>query len=70
MVMAWLVNSLEPKIGRTYLFYKSKQIWDMVKEMYSDLENSSQFFEIKSELKDMKQGDYFVIEYYNNLTSL
>jgi len=23
VIMAWLINSMEPKIGRTYLFYKT-----------------------------------------------
>ena len=31
IVMAWLINSMEPKIGRTYLFYKNtKEVWEVV----------------------------------------
>ena len=31
VVMAWLINSIEPKIGKTYLFSKtSKEIWKAV----------------------------------------
>jgi len=30
-LMAWLINSMEVKIGRTYLFYKTaKEVWDAV----------------------------------------
>ena len=42
IVMAWLINSMEPSIGRTYLFYKTtKEIWEAVQEIYFDLENTS-----------------------------
>lgn len=49
MVTAWLVNSMKPSIGKTYLFLPTaKDVWEAVKEMYFDSENSSQIFEIKS----------------------
>ncbi|KAL6348502.1 hypothetical protein AAG906_009962 [Vitis piasezkii] len=71
MVMAWLVNLMEPKIGRNYLSYKiAKEIWDTAKVMYSDLGNVSQLFELQSKLKEKKQGDSTVIDYYNTLIGL
>ena len=71
MVMAWLVNSMEPKIGRNYLSYKiAKEIWDTAKVMYSDLGNVSQLFDLQSKLKEKKQGDSTVIDYYNTLIGL
>ncbi|EOY17116.1 Cysteine-rich RLK (RECEPTOR-like protein kinase) 8 [Theobroma cacao] len=71
MVMAWLINSMEPKIDQTYLFYKTaKEIWDMAHEMYSDLENSAQCFEVRSALRSTKQGNLSVTEYFNTLTKL
>ena len=52
IVMAWLTNSMEPHISRTYLFLRTaKAIWDAVNRNYSDLENASQIFEIKNKLK-------------------
>ena len=45
IIMAWLVNSIEPKVGRTYLFNKTtSEIWNAVQEIYSDLENTAQSF--------------------------
>lgn len=42
IVMAWLINSMEPHISHTYLILRTaKAIWDAVKENYSDLENAS-----------------------------
>ena len=42
LVMAWLINSMEPKIGRTYLFYKTaKEVWEFVQSLYSTMENTT-----------------------------
>ncbi|KAG8498075.1 hypothetical protein CXB51_007302 [Gossypium anomalum] len=71
IVMAWLINSMEGHISRTYLFFKTaKDMWDAVKENYSDLGNAFQVFEIKLKLKDIRQGTLEVTHYYNNLKIL
>ncbi|KZV06757.1 hypothetical protein F511_45762, partial [Dorcoceras hygrometricum] len=71
MVMAWLINSMEPSIGRTYLFLPTaKDIWEAVRETYSDLENSSQIYDLKTRLWNSKQGEKSVIEYYNEMRAL
>lgn len=42
LVIVLLVNSMEQKIGRNYLSYKTaKKVWDLAAAMYSDLGNSS-----------------------------
>ena len=65
---AWLINSMEPKISRRYLFLKTaKDVWDTTKRMYSDLGNVSQVFEIRSKLKEMKKGTQSVIQYFTDL---
>ena len=71
IVMAWFINSIEPKIGQTYLFYKTaKEIWDAVREIYSDLKNTAQYFEICSTLHTTRQGNMSITEYYNILIEL
>ncbi|KAK3004658.1 hypothetical protein RJ639_019412 [Escallonia herrerae] len=71
IVMAWLINSMESHISRTYLFLRTtKTIWDAVNKNYFDLENASQVFEIKNKLKEMHQGNLGVTEYYNELQTL
>ena len=71
MVKAWRISSMEKGIGRTYLYFKTtKEIWDTVAKLYSDVGNSTQIFELKSMLKEKKQGDKFVTEYYNELLGL
>ncbi|KAJ1441014.1 Gag-polypeptide of LTR copia-type [Sesbania bispinosa] len=56
IVMAWLINSMEPKIGSTYLFCKTAhEIWTTIQEMYSDFQNSAQCFDIRSALRNTRQ---------------
>lgn len=48
MVMVWLVNSMDPEIGQTYLFLlTAKEMWDAINKTLSDLGNSTQVYEIK-----------------------
>jgi len=36
MVTAWLVNSMKPSIGKTYMFLPTAEdVWDAVRETYS-----------------------------------
>ena len=67
IVMAWLINSMEPKIGRTYLHYKTaRDIWTTVQELYS----AAQCFEIRSTIRTTTQGSSTVTEHYTALTEL
>jgi osmotically-inducible protein OsmY len=71
LVMSWLVNSMVPSISKIYLFMATaKDIWDSAREMYSDTEDSSQIFEIKTKLWKAKQGERSVTEYYMEMSSL
>ena len=47
IVMAWLVNSMEEDISANYLGYSiAKDMWDNLNQMYSDLGNQSQIYEL------------------------
>ena len=71
LVTAWLINSMEPAIGKPHMFLPTaKDVWEAVREMYSDSENSSQIFELKTKLWKAKQGDKNVIVFYNELETL
>ena len=71
MIIAWLVSSMETGIGKPYMFLPSaKDVWEAVKETYSDIQNSSQIFGLKSKLWHAKQGDRSVTAYYNELLTL
>ena len=71
LVMAWLLNSMELSIAKPHMFIKTaKEVWDSVRETYSDLENCSQIFELKIKLWQLKQGDREVTAYYNEMVAL
>jgi len=62
---------MEPKIGRTFLFYKMAcEIWQAVQEVYSDLENTTQSFQVRSLIRTTKQDTNSVTEYFNTLIEL
>lgn len=48
----------------------AKEIWDTVRDMYSDAEDSSQIFKIKTKLWQAKQGDRDIKEFYMEITTL
>ncbi|RVW35272.1 Retrovirus-related Pol polyprotein from transposon TNT 1-94 [Vitis vinifera] len=69
MVMSWLINSMTNGIGENFMYYgTAKEIWDAARETYSNIDNTSANFEIKSILQDLRQGDSTVTEYFNILT--
>ncbi|RVW64787.1 Retrovirus-related Pol polyprotein from transposon RE1 [Vitis vinifera] len=69
MVMSWLINSMTNDIGENFMYYgTTKEIWDAARETYSNIDNTSVIFEIKSILQDLRQGDSTVTEYFNILT--
>ncbi|KAL5567177.1 hypothetical protein UlMin_030341 [Ulmus minor] len=69
MVMSWLINSMNNDIGENCLLYETaNEIWDAAKETYSDNENTTELFEIKGTLHDLRQGDLPVTVYFNLLT--
>ncbi|RVW97656.1 Retrovirus-related Pol polyprotein from transposon TNT 1-94 [Vitis vinifera] len=68
MVMSWLINSMTNDIGENFMYYgTTKEIWDAARETYSNIDNTSATFEIKSILQDLRQGDSTVTEYFNIL---
>lgn len=68
MVMTWLVNSMEEDISSNYMCYPTAQeLWENVNQMYSDLGNQSQIFELTLKLSEMRQGEDNVTKYFNSL---
>ena len=62
---------MDPKISRRYLWFKTaKEVWDAARQRYSNLGNASQIFEIRSKLKEMKQGSKSVTQYFSDLQDL
>lgn len=69
MVMSWLINSMVNEIREIFLLYgTAKEIWDAAKEIYSSNENTSELFEIKGTLHDLRQADLSLTLYFNMLS--
>lgn len=71
MVMSWLINSMTTEIGENFLLYSTaREIWEAVRETYSDSENTSELFEIEGKLHELRQGDMQVTQYFTQLSRL
>ncbi|XP_072078063.1 uncharacterized protein [Arachis hypogaea] len=68
MVMTWMVNSMEDDISSNYMYYTTaKELWDRVKEMYSNLGNKSQIYELTINAREIQQGSDNVTKYFHTL---
>lgn len=68
MVMTQLVNSMTKEIGANYLCYATtKDLWESVSQMYSDLDNQSQIYELTLHFGEIRQAEDFVTKYFNCL---
>ena len=47
-----------------------KVLWDNIIQMYSNLGNQSQIYELQLKLGDIHQGENSVTKYFNVLTGL
>ena len=71
MVMPWLINSMDEKISENFMCYTTaKNMWEAAKRQYSDLENSSQLFELRNKARNLTQVEMDVTTYFNVLTKL
>lgn len=67
MVLSWLINSMTNNIGEDFMFYETaKEILDAAEETYSDKENTSELFEVKGILNDLKQEELSITQYFIN----
>ncbi|RVX18930.1 hypothetical protein CK203_007043 [Vitis vinifera] len=66
--MSWLLNSMQPKIAKPFLFLAMvKEIWDVVTHTYSKQGDAAQVFELMNRIHATKQGELIVKSYYNTL---
>ena len=70
LITAWLLNSMEDHIRKPFMFMEAKDIWESVRETYSDLGNSSQIFELKNQIWLSRQGGRPLTVYFNEMLTL
>lgn len=65
--MSWILESMSPDISETFMLYDTvEEIWKATKEMYSKKDNIAELYELKAQLKEIKQGDQAVTKYYGS----
>ncbi|KAF3771522.1 hypothetical protein EJ110_NYTH60180 [Nymphaea thermarum] len=58
IVMSWIMNSVQPQIASTITYYTlAKQMWDFLKQTYSNDRNVSKILQVEEELLNLQQGD-------------
>ncbi|KAK9046784.1 hypothetical protein V6N11_052661 [Hibiscus sabdariffa] len=68
--MTWLINSMIPTIGKTFLLYPSTaEIWNAARETYSSTNNIVELYRIKDQATALKQDSMPITLYYNTLTA-
>ncbi|XP_074299587.1 uncharacterized protein LOC141630720 [Silene latifolia] len=70
MIKAWLRNVIDEKLHKNIAFSGIVvEIWKELKERYA-AGNALRVHQLKSDLVECKQGNRFVVDYYNHLKSL
>ena len=68
MVISCLINSMTNEISEDFMFYETtKEVSDAAKETYLDKENTSELFEVKGILNDLKREEFRVTQHFNAL---
>ncbi|KAF3783210.1 hypothetical protein EJ110_NYTH32574 [Nymphaea thermarum] len=71
IVMSWIMNSVQPQIASTIAYYTSaKQMWDFLKQTYSNDKNVSKILQVEEELLNLQQGDQRLAQYFASLKSI
>nr|VVW58636.1 unnamed protein product [Nymphaea colorata] len=71
IVMSWIMNSVQPQITSTIAYYTSaKQMWDFLKQTYSNDRNISKILQVEEELLNLQQGDQSLAQYFASLKSI
>ncbi|KAI4316254.1 hypothetical protein L6164_024251 [Bauhinia variegata] len=56
LVSSWLINAMTPEIKRSFMFLPTAhEIWEAVRDSYSDGEDLARLFEIKTTIWELKQ---------------
>ncbi|XP_073104417.1 uncharacterized protein [Elaeis guineensis] len=71
VVLAFLLNTMTPNVARSVqLLETAQEVWETVAQIFSQKQNSAQAFEIRSQLRQLRQGDLSITEYATELKRL
>ncbi|KAF3775405.1 hypothetical protein EJ110_NYTH50438 [Nymphaea thermarum] len=65
MVMSWIMNSVQPQIASTITYYTTaKEMWDFLRQTYSQDKNVSKILQVEEELHNLRQGNQDLSQYF------
>ncbi|XP_031501106.1 uncharacterized protein LOC116264832 [Nymphaea colorata] len=68
IISAWLMNSTQPHIAAGLCYYNTaKDMWNSLRQTYSQDKNISKILQVQQELLQMQQGDMDLTEYFTKL---
>ncbi|XP_028800597.1 uncharacterized protein LOC114755871 [Neltuma alba] len=71
LVCSWLINAMSPSLKRSFMYLPTaKDMWDAVRESYSDGEDLARLYDLKTRIWNIKQGTRTVTEYWLELIGL
>ncbi|CAB4303479.1 unnamed protein product [Prunus armeniaca] len=71
LVMSWLLNSMEQKVAEIFSFYKSSfHLWEAIKEMYGNQNNSTCVFQLKKDIASLQQEGKPFIQLLGSMKSM
>ena len=71
IVKGWLINSMDPSlIGNFMWFLTSKMVWDSIATTYFDGSDTSQVYDLRRRVTQLKQAGGTLEQYYNDLQGL
>ncbi|CAL9008198.1 unnamed protein product [Prunus brigantina] len=69
--MSWLLNSMERKVAEIFSFYESCfHLWEAVKEMYGNQNNSARVFQLKKDIASLQQEGKPFIQLLGSMKSM
>ncbi|CAL8988728.1 unnamed protein product, partial [Prunus brigantina] len=69
--MSWLLNSMERKVAEIFSFYGSSfHLWEAVKEMYGNQNNSARVFQLKKDIASLQQEGKPFIQLLGSMKSM
>ncbi|KAM1857263.1 hypothetical protein ACFX14_007391 [Malus domestica] len=71
LVMSWLLNSMELKLSELFNYSESSLLlWESVKDMYGNQNNSVCIFQLKKSVASLKQSDHSFVQYLGSMKSM
>ncbi|KAJ6293718.1 hypothetical protein OIU76_021891 [Salix suchowensis] len=71
MVMSWILNSMERNLAEIFSYYQSSlELWEAVKDMYGNQNNSSRIFQIQQDIAKLHQNGQPFVNLLSRLKSL